>query len=170
MSGETNQNDRFKSIDKHELEKARADDAEMVNCNRVDFDLLHPRYAMYLGDVAKLVQMWQRETFGEPATRSGCTARLEHLRREVVEATEASNHVDGYYGTQPDFGERDVASDRESLASELADIFILLQSAADEAGMDLATIVYRKLVVNRGRTWGSEDSDGCIEHVEGGES
>lgn len=158
MSGETNQTesgDRFKSLS---VEDARGLDMPMWTKG--------DRYVVVLNYVAGAVQKWQRETFGAPATRSGCTARLEHLRREVVEATEASNHVDGYYGTQPDFGERDVASDRESLASELADIFILLQSAADEAGMDLATIVYRKLCVNRGRTWGEADSAGVIEHVE----
>ena len=134
------------------------------------------RYVVKLNYVAGAVKKWQRETFGEPATRSGCTARIEHLRREVVEATVASRLLDIVVSV-PVTAQGSVEEvmailtacpelTRDDLASELADIFILLQSAVDEAGMDLATIVYRKLCVNRGRTWKAADSAGVIEHVE----
>lgn len=122
-----------------------------------------------LDHVADLVQMWQRETFGGPATRSGCTSRLEHLRREVVEAKEASSQVDRW-GGEGGWAVMTFEQDRDALASELADIGILWLSACAEAGMDPAVVMFRKLQENRGRTWGPVDSDGCIEHVEGGES
>ena len=166
MSGETH-NDRFKSLSGKE-----AVDAIDVGMRRIE-TLGQFTYRPPLDGVAKAVAKWQRETFGEPASRAGCSARLEHLRREVLEATEASERVDcipdpGSIDCPIDANEADAMGDavRDALASELADVFILLQSAADEAGMDLATIVYRKLVVNRGRTWKAADSAGVIEHVE----
>ena len=117
-----------------------------------------------LDAIALEVRRWQAETFGPAATRSGCFARLEHIRREVEEAQECAYMVDTYTArAQPESA--DVW--RHDLASELADVFILLLSAVDEAGVNLAQAVARKHQVNTGRKWGKPDSSGVIEHIEG---
>jgi hypothetical protein len=57
---------------------------------------------------------------------------------------------------------------------EIADIFMLVVSAARVNGIDLADVVRRKLAKNRARPWGPPDADGVVRHVEpvvaGGES
>ena len=84
-----------------------------------------------LDAIAIEVRRWQSETFGPAATRSGCFARLEHIRREIEEAQECAYMVDTYTARAlPESA--DVW--RHDLASELADVFILLLSAVDEAG------------------------------------
>ena len=156
--------DRFKSLSMDE----RGDACGSL-CN-VGTD--NERWQPTLSDVARRVQQWQSATFGPPESRTGCTARLKHVRREVDEAIEASHVIDGARKMAArlcsDVQPR--AHRLDALASELADIFILLLSACDEAKMDLAVITCRKLLENRERTWGGPDADGVIEHVEGSKS
>lgn len=69
-------------------------------------------------------------------------ATLEHLRREVEE----------------------LLADPTS-AEEYADVFMLLNRAAHNAGVNLTAAVDAKLVINRRRQWGQPDEHGVVEHI-----
>ena len=117
-----------------------------------------------LDAIAAEVRAWQAETFGPADRRTGCYSRLDHIRREVGEARDAAYLVDRYTeeGANPAW----LATARAELAAELADVLILLLSAADEAGVDLAEAVARKHQVNTRRKWGRPDAAGVTEHIE----
>ena len=81
---------------------------------------------------------WAAETFAHQTA----TSKIEHLRREAIELSEAP------------------ASE-----TEWADILILLAGIAHLRGVSLAAIVARKLAVLRIRTWGQPDLQGVVEHI-----
>lgn len=159
--------DRFKSLSFDEMLKSG-----YMSGYKADRDRNGSlRFALSLDDVTTSVRDWQSATFGPPEARTGCTSRLEHLRREVEEAAASSKILDHSEQCPECSGVEDGHADlrdgqRGELASELADIGILWLSACAEAGMDPAVIMYRKLLINRERTWKEADAAGCIEHVE----
>lgn len=91
-----------------------------------------------LDRITREIHDWQAVTF----PRATPASVVEHLRREVAELV-----------------------DDPTDTSELADCYFLLVGLAYELGVDLTTVVARKLAVNRARTWGEPDDQGVVEHV-----
>lgn len=92
------------------------------------------------------IAAWQRRTF----TGSNVYSKLEHLKKELSELTEA------------------VASQSKDKRFEFADCFILLFGAADADGMsydDICQAIGEKHKINEGRKWGLPDANGVVEHI-----
>ena len=93
---------------------------------------------------------WGVETFNH--TFDHLPAIHAHLKREVDELQHEIETTPENWGT-------------DQIAEECADVFILLCSIAHVCGFSLREHAGRKMAINRSRTWGEPDEDGCIEHV-----
>lgn len=96
-----------------------------------------------LDDLARQIIDWQAVTF--PTVTAAASA--EHLQREAREL--AANPAD---------------------AEEAADVFLMLLSTVERAGVGLAGFrqaVADKLAKNKARTWKAPDAHGVVEHEDG---
>lgn len=107
--------------------------------------------------------VWQRRNFAKATSRS----TIMHLASELGEALCASEPrglvevltkdavVKLQYGA---------LKTPATLATEIADIFILLVQLADTSGIDIAEVVDTKMKQNYKRVWNKPDSMGVVEH------
>lgn len=96
-----------------------------------------------LDDLARQIIDWQAVTF--PTVTAAASA--EHLQREAREL--AANPAD---------------------AEEAADVFLMLLSTVERAGVGLDSFrqaVADKLAKNKARTWKAPDAHGVVEHEDG---
>lgn len=88
------------------------------------------------------VATWQAETF----PGSEIPSKIAHLKKEVVEL--------------------DQSITAEGIAQESADCLLLLYGIASLGGFNLEYETWKKLQINRRRTWGEADADGVVEHID----
>ena len=88
----------------------------------------------------KEIARWAAETFPD----STPDAKLAHLRREFRELEAAP-------------------ADPE----EIADCIMILVHLGEGQGFDMEAELWRKLAINRARTWGKPDAEGVVEHIRG---
>ena len=95
-----------------------------------------------LGALLDEVVEWGEETFPTVTLR----AKIEHLRREVVELQH-----------------------RPTAAEEIADIMMITAHIASDSGIDLTQAIADKFEIVKAREWGEPDEDGVVEHTREGE-
>jgi hypothetical protein len=103
--------------------------------------LIEATWQNALSDLQDRVIEFQREKFPNQTL----DAKLEHLRREVVELIENPR-------------------DR----SEWADVFLLFLGSANKAGLsapELIAIAHEKITINENRKWGPADEHGVHHHL-----
>lgn len=106
--------------------------------------LHHNNISEPAGDIYELERQhiaWVKETFADESPLGA----IKHLQREVKEL-----------------------HDNPADITEYADCLLLLMSTASRAGFSMHDIVragWEKLAVNKGREWGTPDSEGIIEHT-----
>ena len=91
-----------------------------------------------LGALLAEVVEWGEETFPHVPLR----AKIEHLRREVVELQH-----------------------RPNAAEEIADIMMITAHIASDIGVDLTEAIADKFEIVKAREWGEPDADGVVEHT-----
>jgi NTP pyrophosphatase (non-canonical NTP hydrolase) len=102
---------------------------------------------------------WSQATFGTDA-ECGPVGPLKHLRKEADEAVTAAENLT--------LTRDDTGAVRAELREEIADCLFLTIDAARRAGMTLADLLaesFRKLEINKARTWLKPTSDEPVEHV-----
>ena len=103
--------------------------------------LLDAMHGNALGELQDRVILFQRRNFPDQTL----AAKLEHLRREVVELQD---------------NPRDL--------SEWADVFILILGSANKAGLaapELIALAHEKMAINENRKWGPADKHGVHHHL-----
>ncbi|MBB76579.1 MAG: hypothetical protein CMJ75_18900 [Planctomycetaceae bacterium] len=102
---------------------------------------------------------WSRETFGETKDPRLVFDRLDEefdeLRYEVRKAGEASDRGEDFID--------------DDIASEVADVGILLYQVAHSYGIDVHEAIDAKMKINRRRKWKTTGVAGIGQHVEEGE-
>jgi len=106
---------------------------------------------------------WGDETFGHSGNPIGSSQGIyHHMDKEFSELAEAIDEaiVQSANEKKP-FGK----CDKDHIAEECADIFILMCSLAHVNGFSIREAVGCKMAINRSREWGKPDKDGVIEHI-----
>jgi len=56
-------------------------------------------------------------------------------------------------------------NDDEKILNELADVIIVGAALCNKLGVNLSDIIYKKMLINKGRSFGSEDKNGDRERI-----
>lgn len=99
------------------------------------------------------VGIWGGETFPQGTV----TTILAHLRDEVDELEDALMHPASYTS---------MSANREMLAGEMADVYLLLLHLAHRTGVDLEMAAAEKFDINKQRTWTTDSGRGYVKHDE----
>lgn len=110
-------------------------------------------------DFIDAVIKWQDSTFLE----GNMYGVMNHLDREYKEFKEVADlFVDDHFRHLPLACQWDA---RENLGKEMADMVLLIISAASHCDIDLNKAVWEKLEINKKRKWGKPDAEGVVSHI-----
>ncbi len=103
------------------------------------------------GENQASIVAWQKATFGL-TTKQAAFRRMQDEFKELGDLVTLVSGRNCYS-----------ASDVDYVASEIADVYITLCRVADELGVDIASAVDAKMLINRAREW-HVNPDGTGQH------